>query len=180
MPEITEELMAWGNRTAERYEKIYGDPDGQFSSAVGPAIVEAAREFQGKRVDSDFSAYIKGRTKQRLNRIVKRKMRRPVVLSLLENGDDDTEPRSFAGPVGWEVDYEDLVETLAEQVSGASAMILRLVFLEAKAGSSWKAAPYLDLTNDQAHSAYRWAIEKLRRIYAPLPKEAWDLFHDAS
>lgn len=183
MLEITEELLAWGNRTAKRYEIAYGDRDGRFLAEVGLALEVASRGFRRNSgrfpPEIDFRFYVMGQLRQRLNRVAKAKRKKQLPYAPVGDIHKFDVPVTLQS-VGWELDYESLVRFLAGQVGGLSGEMLELVFLDCQGGSCERAATHLGISLVTAKGRLAEAMKKLRRLYSPTSRDVGDLFHDAS
>jgi hypothetical protein len=93
----------------------------------------------------------------------------------------DAEPPDCGrGPVGWEVEYADFVESLARSVPGIHGDLIRLMYLECRGASAPEAARVLGLTGPRATEIHAEAIAKIRARLTLLPREAAELLRDAS
>lgn len=178
-PEITPEMMSWANRKATRYRLRYGDREGQFEGSVGLALERAVRTWRSGL--AGFGSHCRRVVIQALNEVLRRSgplgyrrdqakpgnhLGAPKTSSI---ADEDVDLRWWAGPVGWEIDYEDYVVTLARRLPGVHGDVIRSMYLECAGATIGSTARAMGLSSSRVSEIHSAAIAKLRtRVEADL------------
>lgn len=167
---ITPELIAWAGTKAGRYILRYGDADGLFEPLAIEGLFTAARTYEQGQQIGGFPSHARHCVIQALNghlrrigplgyrrdqRFEGRHLDAPATLRF----EGDLE--SSRDPVGWEVDYEDFVESLARGLPTVEARVLRLLYLACEGGTYGRAGREI---GKSPGSVKQWHDSAIRRI----------------
>jgi hypothetical protein len=177
---ISKSLLEWSNRTAARYAARYGDPDDRFSGAVSEGLCAAVRGWERKGGGPGWP--FDRHAKAAVLRALAEAHRRSGPLGYRR---DQRKERNWAGApsvshcgagvaynldlatifdrVGWEVEYEDLVESLARWLPGRHGEVLRLLYLDCQGATVERAARVMGLSHSRVSEMHSTAIGMIRR-----------------
>jgi DNA-directed RNA polymerase specialized sigma24 family protein len=170
--EIPADLVAWADRVERRYARRYRDAVGVIEGTAVLGLWTAARTG---RDGCDFRSHARHCVIQAIHERLRRagpqgyrhdqrhpdrRVGAPGVYSL---DGSVAAPVARDDPVGWEVDYEDLVEGFARQLPGRFGEVIRLVYLRCDGGSVTRAAGVMGLSHARVSEMHGEAIRMLRR-----------------
>lgn len=175
---ITPEILAYADRLEAKYIKRYGDRDGGWGPAAQIGIVHALR-FWEKSDLQDFDRHaricISHAMKNRLMMYPPKGYRRDFHLNRLDGNPDArpipgivNEPVALDdGPIdsraiGWELEYQELVETLSKKLDSRQAEIFRLFHSRCDCATLRQVADKVDLPLRKVHVLHAKAVRRLK------------------
>ena len=156
------------------------------------ALAEAIRDFDPNRgtltreISTRFAAYADHSIRNRIvmflrlgvmpkgyrSRDASRRAKRPEVTGLAEAGSWAIEPPAAAGPVGWEIEWGEHVDALADRLPAEHGAVFRRRLLDADAQTFTAVGEPLGMSRFKTQRLYREALEILRTHHAEFARGA--------
>jgi len=177
--DLTEDLFRWSHGMARRFIKTHGDCAGRFEACIGTALYRAMRTFDPE-VNGEFPKFAKHVVKQvmmqelaespelgyrRNSHNPDRPGESPKVShgSALAGTDDIFQVAGFNPPIGWELEYEDFVNVLADDLPEDRSRVLRMTYLDCRGAKVRGAASVLGISHPWYSRLHADSIMRIRK-----------------
>lgn len=170
--EIPKDLERWALREERRWVAWYGDRCGQYDGAALIGLWNAVRTHTGSIPFRSHAVYcvrrsLLDRHRQSGLRGFRYHSRKPENTesppTVLDGGIPTDRTESGEGPVGWELEYEDWIRSLARRMDPTTGRLFLAMYLRCDAASVAAASRMVGINKCYGSDLYCRALAKLRR-----------------